>query len=130
MTTKNPWINHVGQKKPGNFKPGDCIDYFISKYDKMWTCPFHEMSWLFEEENNDYLVTRYRLSENQEVVASTSIEVNVTCPECGKYFDLMENNNDEGYISAVAFGNDDTDLDLNVNCDSCKCEFIVNRIIY
>lgn len=67
--------------------------------------------------------------------ASLSIELNVTCPECDHFFDLISETdlNDEGQLmeSALPYGDwysAHQDFHVSVDCPECSAPFDVNGI--
>jgi hypothetical protein len=65
-----------------------------------------------------------------------NIEVNVSCPYCEEYFDLMnsedfESLNEEGYINSRVLNNSRfgcNDFNETIECTNCKKEFIVTEV--
>jgi rubredoxin len=68
------------------------------------------------------------------VSASLSISIDVTCPECGHYFDLADTNlNEEGWIYQEALPEKDwhtahENFKCSATCPHCSVEFPVGRI--
>ena len=48
------------------------------------------------------------------------------CPRCNHKIDLIDD--DDGLILEYAFENSNEDLDINVTCDNCNNEFMINYI--
>lgn len=71
------------------------------------------------------------------VEASLSIEVNVECPHCEEYINLMEfgDLNEEGFISMQAVPSGDwsephDNFELDINCNGCGKEINIRRIAW
>lgn len=72
-----------------------------------------------------------------EQEAYINVEVNVTCPHCNYYINLLDHKNfpelnDDGYIVGCVFNEDCgcDDFGETVECPECKEAFRVSRIIY
>ena len=66
-----------------------------------------------------------------KVTAYLTYSVNVTCPECKKEFDLIENNDVDGAISVPLFNNKWGDVyGVDVECDHCEHEFELDSMEY
>jgi rubredoxin len=75
----------------------------------------------------------------ENVQANLSIELNVSCPHCGHYFDLFELDNgrlnDDGYLMKSACPNgywvdEHEKFKEEVKCPECKKDFEVQGIAW
>lgn len=63
--------------------------------------------------------------------AEWSYELWVTCPYCGNFFDLTRTDQwGEGLFEAFNFFENKKNLDVEVICEECKKDFIINETIY
>ena len=77
------------------------------------------------------------MSNLETVSATLNIEMNVDCPECGTYIDIMDDSqtngdqhDDDGYLFRQMFpSSDNEDFECeNVVCTDCKTEFNVKGL--
>ena len=66
-----------------------------------------------------------------KVTAHFNIELWVECPHCKESFDVMETDDWQsgGYESVEEFKSQEG-IDLDVHCEYCKKEFVVNNVCY
>lgn len=61
------------------------------------------------------------------MTATWRIELNAECPHCGDYFDFFSSDYYEQLPGIAECG---YDLDLHVNCPTCKKELIIDNVEY
>lgn len=72
----------------------------------------------------------------KKIEAHLSIEINVECPHCEDYINLLDGNlfphlNDEGTLFKQVFRNDGfgcNNLNEEITCPNCQKEFIVESV--
>lgn len=68
----------------------------------------------------------------KKVIGNPSYRVDVECPECGRTFNATEDD-DESYIVEAMFKNTQescTNMDIEIYCKDCGCEFILDELVY
>ena len=64
----------------------------------------------------------YKIAE-----AETHLSIMVTCPYCGSYKDIIDNDHVK---ESIGFDLRAENADLEIKCDRCNKIFIVNDILY
>ncbi len=68
----------------------------------------------------------------RKTTANWSIELNVECPYCNHYFDVMNDYGEQEMFNTAQVGESkkfEPDR-FEVNCPECKKEFIINEVAY
>ena len=70
----------------------------------------------------------------KKIVGNISVEVWVTCPECGEYYDLIHEDGDQDYVLYDAIFTNTTEsctnLELEYVCPKCDKEFVLDKMEY